>query len=75
MIRENKPETGVKLFGINFADPLKKGPMTTLQQWERLDETDVQSLSCRNGKIRYPIKAEMEIPTSISCIAFPGKYL
>ena len=72
IIRENKPETGLQLFGINFSDPLKKYPMTTLQQWENMKKTKSTALITSAKKIRYPTRMEMEIPTSVSFIADPG---
>ena len=72
-IRENSPATGLKLVGINFADPNKQQQMTTIQQWEKIEKLESLELTQSTQKIRYPIKMAMEIPTSISFIAFHGK--
>ena len=75
VIRENTPETGVKLVGIHFGDPIKRNAMSTLQQWEGV-KTLIESnpvIPNATTRPRYPTKLEMEIPTKVAFIAFPGK--
>ena len=73
IIRDNTPETGLKLFGINFGDPIKKDAMATLQQWERLEKENANFVVHSKTRIRYPIRKEMEIPRMISFIVCSGQ--